>query len=71
VKSGELKRLHLGMVFAFAGIWNRIMVKVVGENDQGIATVRLADGAIYEAEIHGYEATCIGRKQFKIKRIIL
>jgi hypothetical protein len=37
---------------------------------KGIATVRLADGTIYEAEIHWFEAHGIGRKDFKIKRII-
>lgn len=38
---------------------------------KGIATIKFPDGAIFEAEIHWYEASGIGRKQFKIKRIIL
>ena len=38
---------------------------------KGIATVKLADGAIYEAEIHWFEAHGIGRKDFKIKRALL
>ena len=37
---------------------------------KGIATVELADGTICEAEIHWYEAQGIGRKDFKIKRLI-
>jgi len=37
---------------------------------KGIATVRLADGTICEAEIHWFEAHGIGRKDFKIKRVI-
>jgi hypothetical protein len=37
---------------------------------KGIATVQLADGTIYEAEIHWFEAHGIGRKDFKIKRVI-
>lgn len=37
---------------------------------KGIATVRLADGKICEAEIHWFEAHSIGRKDFKIKRVI-
>jgi len=37
---------------------------------KGIATVELADGAIGEAEIHWYEAHGIGRKDFKIKRVM-
>jgi len=37
---------------------------------KGIATIRLADGTICEAEIHWFEAHGIGRKDFKIKRVI-
>jgi hypothetical protein len=37
---------------------------------KGIATVRLADGTICEAEIYRFEAHGIGRKDFKIKRVI-
>jgi len=37
---------------------------------KGIATVQLTDGTICEAEIHWFEAHGIGRKDFKIKRVI-
>lgn len=37
---------------------------------KGIATVRLADGTISQAEIHWFEAHGIGRKDFKIKRLL-
>ena len=37
---------------------------------KGKATVQLTDGTIYEAEIHWFEAHGIGRKDFKIKRVI-
>jgi len=37
---------------------------------KGIATVRLTDGTICEAEIHWVEAHGRGRKDFKIKRVI-
>lgn len=37
---------------------------------KGVATARLADGMIVEAEIHWFEAHGIGRKDFKIKRLI-
>ncbi len=37
---------------------------------KGIETVRMADGTICEAEIHGYEAHGIGRRDFKIKRVL-
>ena len=36
----------------------------------GMTTVRLADGTICEAEIHWFEAHGVGRKDFKIKRVI-
>jgi hypothetical protein len=37
---------------------------------KGIAHIRLSDGSIHAAEIHWYEATGIGRKEFKLKRLI-
>jgi hypothetical protein len=32
--------------------------------------VRFADGAVHLAEMHWYEASSIGRKEFKIKRLL-
>ena len=37
---------------------------------KGNATVRLRDGIICEAEVHWFEAHGIGRRDFKIKRLI-
>ncbi len=37
---------------------------------KGTAEVRLTSGEIVWAEIHWYEATGIGRKEFKIKHIL-
>jgi hypothetical protein len=37
---------------------------------KGIAEVRLPGGEIVRAEVHWYEATGIGRKEFKIKYIL-
>lgn len=37
---------------------------------KGIARVRLFDGSIHLAEVHWYEATGIGRKEYKIKRLL-
>jgi len=34
---------------------------------KGAADVRLSDGSIVRAELHWYEATGIGKKEFKIK----
>jgi hypothetical protein len=37
---------------------------------KGNAEVRLADGSIFKAEVHWYEAHGIGRKELKIKRFL-
>jgi len=37
---------------------------------KGIAEVRLPDATIRLAELHWYEATGLGRKEFKIKRYL-
>jgi hypothetical protein len=42
-----------------AGKWRKM---------KGIATVRLSDGTICEAELHWYEAHGIGKKELKFKR---
>ncbi len=36
---------------------------------KGIATVRLRDGTMHDAELHWYEAHGIGRRRIKIKRM--
>jgi len=38
---------------------------------KGIAKVKLPDGTICKAEVHWYEASSVGRKEIKIKRILL
>ena len=40
------------------GAWHKL---------KGVATVRLRDGTLRTAELHWYEATGVGRKEFKIK----
>ena len=37
---------------------------------KGVARVRLKVGEIVLAEVHWYEATGIGKREFKIKRIL-
>jgi len=37
---------------------------------KGMATVRLSDGTICEAELHWYEAHGIGKKEIKFKKAI-
>lgn len=37
---------------------------------KGFARIRFADGTIRTAELHGYEAHGIGRREVKIKRFL-
>jgi hypothetical protein len=37
---------------------------------KGIAEVRLPGGEVLRAEVHWYEATGIGRREFKIKHLL-
>ncbi len=37
---------------------------------KGVATVRLPDDSLCRAELHWYEAHGLGRKEFKVKRIL-
>jgi len=37
---------------------------------KGVADIRLADGDIVRAEIHRYEASNTGKREFKIKRFL-
>ncbi len=37
---------------------------------KGVARVRLPGGEIVSAEVHWYEATGIGKREFKIKRFL-
>ena len=53
-------RRHLARTYG-KGRWRKM---------KGIAIVQLADGTICEAEIHWFEAHGIGRRDFKIKRVI-
>ena len=54
----ELRRL---VRFYGSGRWRK---------RKGEATVRLADGTTREAELHWYEATGVGQREFKIKRYL-
>lgn len=37
---------------------------------KGVADVQFEDGSTFTAEVHWYEATGIGRKEYKIKRFL-
>lgn len=58
--SGVYVRRYLDRTYG-KGRWRKM---------KGNATVRLADGTICAAGIHWFDAYGIGRKDFKIKRVI-
>ena len=37
---------------------------------KGVAKVKLPDGNICKAEVHWYEMSSVGRKEYKIKRLL-
>jgi hypothetical protein len=41
-----------------------------GEKRKGVARIRFANASVHLAEVHWYEATSLGRKEFKIKNLI-
>jgi hypothetical protein len=49
---------------------NRIYGRGRWRKRKGRATIRLPDGTERIAELHWYEATGIGRKEYKIKRYL-
>lgn len=53
-------RRHLNRTYG-TGHWRKM---------KGMATVRLSDGMVCQAEIHWFEAHGRGRKDFKIKKVI-
>lgn len=62
IASGKGVRIHRYLERVYGkGRWRKM---------KGTATLELSDGTICETEIHWYEAHGIGRKDFKIKRIL-
>ena len=49
---------------------NRIYGRGRWRKRKGKATIRLSDGAERIAELHWYEASGIGRKEYKIKQYV-
>jgi hypothetical protein len=58
--AGVRIRQHLNRAYG-NGRWRKM---------KGFATVRFEDGTVGDAEIHWFEAHGIGRRDFKIKRLL-
>jgi hypothetical protein len=64
------RRSRPGRQFATALDCDGCMVAARWRKRKGFATVRLPDGLVCEAEVHWYEATGIGRREVKVKRLV-
>jgi hypothetical protein len=56
--------------FRILGPLTAVETIATGRGIREIARIRLSDGTVRLAEIHWYEATGIGRREYKIKRYI-
>jgi hypothetical protein len=70
---GEIEKIEV--IATGAGIRERKRIwKAYGRGSwrklKGIACIKLKDGALVKAELHWYEAHGIGKKEFKIKRLL-
>jgi hypothetical protein len=71
---GEISEIHT--IAKGRGVYiRRYLERTYGKGRwrkmKGIANIKLADGTVFDAEIHWFEAHGIGRKDFKIKRVLL
>jgi uncharacterized protein with ACT and thioredoxin-like domain len=70
---GEIR--HIETIATGRGVYiRRFLERTYGKGRwrklKGEATVQFADGTVSEAEIHWFEAHGVGRKDFKIKRVL-
>lgn len=49
---------------------NKVYGKGRWRKRKGEATIRLEDGREFRAELHWYEASGLGKREFKIKRLM-
>ncbi len=66
----EVETLATGSGIREIARLRRIYGRARWRKRKGIGRVRLADGSVHLAELHWYEATGIGRKEFKIKSLL-
>ena len=66
----DIETIATGGVCTSGATWNARTAKGRWRKRKGRATVQLSDGTVHEAEIHWFEAHGVGRKDFKIKRVL-
>jgi len=66
----QVETIATGSGIRERGRLRRIYGKARWRKRKGIAEVELPDGVVRTAEVHWYEATGIGQREFKIKRYL-
>jgi hypothetical protein len=70
VKFSQIETFAAGSAIREIARLRRIHGRARWRKRNGIARVRLADGTVHLTELHWYEASGIGRKEFKIKHLL-
>jgi hypothetical protein len=65
-----VETIAIGTAIREAARLRRIYGRGRWRKRKGVACIRLPDGTTHVAEIHWYEASGIGRKEFKIKHLL-
>jgi hypothetical protein len=66
----EVETIASGSGIREIGRLRKIYGRARWRKRKGIGRVRLADGTFHLAELHWYEASGIGRKEYKIKQLL-
>ncbi len=66
----EIETFAVGKAIHEIGRLRRLYGRGRWRKRKGIARVRLFDGTVRLAELHWYEASSIGKKEFKIKQYL-
>lgn len=69
-RPSQVETIAIGKAIRELPRLERIYGKGRWRKRKGVARVRLADGSVRAAEVHWYEATGIGAKEYKIKRLL-
>ena len=67
---GEIETFASGRGIRELARLNRVYGRGRWRKRKGTAIIRLSDGTERHAELHWYEASGIGRKEYKIKRYL-
>lgn len=67
---GEIETIAVGSKIRERDRLEKLYGKGRWRNMKGVALIRLRSGRVRKAELHGYEAHGIGKKEFKRKRYL-